>query len=78
MLESAIKLYPNPISATLFLSVPEDVEVSEIQVFNTVGQLVFKRSTYDQSLSFQGLSSGMYFVELNTNRGKVFKKVLKK
>lgn len=78
MLESAIKLYPNPISATLFLSVPGDVEVSEIQVFNTVGQLVFKRSTYDQSLSFQGLSSGMYFVELNTNRGKVFKKVLKK
>lgn len=78
MLESSIKLYPNPISETLYINNPEGFEISKVQVFNTVGQLVLQRSSANQTISFQGLSSGMYFVEINTSKGLVYKKVLKK
>lgn len=74
---SGIQLYPNPVTSSLNIKIPSGVTVESVDVFNTVGQLIVSPSSY-LSIPFQGLSNGMYFVQIKTNQGTVFKKVLKK
>ena len=76
-LELALEIYPNPVGSTLNIKKPDSVIIDNVMVFDTLGKLIADY-TGTQSIAFSSFSSGMYFVQLNTNQGTVFKKVLKK
>lgn len=77
LLGSQLEVYPNPTTNSLFVIKPDDLEIQEIRVFNMLGQLVLQHSDL-QIVPMQNVSNGMYFVQIQTNQGTVFKKVLKK
>ena len=72
--EPGLMLYPNPVNAQLTI---EGVDIEQVDVFNTLGQIVgqYRQNIIDLS-SFE---SGMYFLHISSIGGQVFlEKVIKK
>jgi hypothetical protein len=70
-----IKLYPNPTNGQeITLELTEELEGVTVKVHNTFGQVVTTKSlTYGNSTKIQtnGLSAGVYVVEITSNTGAV-------
>ena len=80
--ENTINIFPNPASGNITIEV---LQVSggewEVSIFDAIGKLVLKAKTALNSLSnkmeiaTQGLTNGMYLVEVKSASIKYFKKV---
>ena len=71
---NSVNLHPNPTSGIVHI---EGVEATEVQVFNTIGQLV-KTIQNTNEVSLEGLPQGVYLLRVTTEDGKVFsEKVVK-
>lgn len=66
--ESEILVYPNPVSAMVFV---EGVEPAVIHVFNLFGQLVRTAENAD-CISVEGLAEGLYLLRIMDAEGKVY------
>ncbi|RXJ52622.1 M1 family aminopeptidase [Gelidibacter gilvus] len=71
-----IVFYPNPVSETLHIKKPELLTVDRIRIYNTLGQLIYT-SVWNPSIDVSMLSTGLFFVELQTNKGSINKSLLK-
>lgn len=73
------RLYPNPVNSVLNIVAKEVVEISSINIYNTLGQLVLvvpnaqNVKTVDVSI----LSSGNYFIKINSDKGTSNTKFIK-
>ena len=73
----AVKAFPNPVNSILQIDLED--EISEINIFNTLGQLVQtekvngSKNTFDVST----LTSGVYFVEVKTETAVGSLKIIK-
>ena len=69
-------VYPIPVNSNLQLHLSTILEFKMATIYNYYGQLVLqsKKTTIDVS----NLSSGVYFLEVETNNGKGVKKIIKK
>jgi len=74
--DSKIKLYPNP--ANDLLNIVSSERIVDIKIFNQVGQMVEFIQTDNKHISVNtsGLLSGMYFVQVNTEKGTQVTKLL--
>ena len=63
-----LKLYPNPSSSILKLSLPNEVNLEKTTFYNTIGQVV-KTSKNDTTWNVNDLSNGIYLLNLETNFG---------
>ncbi|MVO09292.1 DUF4832 domain-containing protein [Flavobacterium sp. TP390] len=70
----AVKVYPNPASATITVSTSE--RIMRMQLFNTVGQRVFVKAN-GNVIDVSFLPTGTYFLHLETQNGKIVKKINK-
>jgi aminopeptidase N len=70
-------VYPNPTSDLLHIEKPERISISEINVYNTLGQLI-SSSNWQHTLDTSSWSSGLLFIQFRTNEGLITKSVLKK
>ena len=75
LLSSAITIYPNPASQYLNVSVTDDLEIKEVSVYNTLGQrlMVSKQDQIDVST----LPSGVYYLSIDTDQGRVNKSLVR-
>jgi len=67
--KSNIKIYPNPANERIFVRLPELCDNVEISVYNYDGKLCRKENKVNNTeseLSLQGLSSGIYIMEIKT------------
>ncbi len=73
-----LKLYPNPVSTVL--NVSNDTEISEVTVFNFLGQKVLNLTpnTLTSSIDMSSLSPSAYIVEIISAGNKATFKVIKK
>jgi uncharacterized delta-60 repeat protein len=64
-------LYPNPTKADLNITAKEAINVKSISVYNTLGQLVLVVANADKvsKIDVSGLTSGNYFVKINSDKG---------
>lgn len=69
-------IYPNPVSETLHIKKPEGLTVERIRIFNMLGQIVYT-SVWNPAMDVSSLSTGLFFVELQTNQGRINKSLLK-
>ena len=72
--DSQIKMYPNP--ANDFIKISGLVDVSKIEIFNTIGEKVFS-AVYNNSESLNlNLSAGIYLVKIISNEKIATKKLV--
>ena len=65
---------PNTVNNHLQLA--SSLELKKVTIYNYYGQLVLQSNT--TTINVSGLSSGVYFIEVETNKGKGVKKIIKK
>jgi len=69
-------VYPNPTSGMLFMN--SKTKISEIEVYNYLGQVVMKSSNKD-TIDMSRLDTGLYFIKIkDVNGDRGIEKVLKK
>ena len=68
-----LKIYPNPVKNSLFLSNIENLIT--LKVFNSLGQLVIE--TDNREINFSDLDNGIYFLQIKTLEGTATRKILK-
>lgn len=73
--EISLEVYPNPVSDQLFIR--SDQSLTRVELYNQQGQRLLLRDVTGQqaSLDVQKLSSGVYFVRIETAKGNITKKI---
>lgn len=67
--------YPNPTTGIFTLNVPS--ETKEINIFNSLGQIVQRKIVNGQTnIDFTLKNSGIYFIQINTDRQTTTKKLI--
>ena len=73
---TALKLYPNPVSQTLYLKIPNNTEESTLTIYDVFGKVViqkFKMNSSD-SVDVSFMASGLYLVSFQSKElSKTFK-----
>jgi len=71
-------LYPNPSNSVVKLQYKNNLNISTIRLFNILGSLVKEFKTSQTDLDISKLPTGVYVLKVNTNKGIISKKILKK
>ncbi|MDR0863524.1 MAG: T9SS type A sorting domain-containing protein [Candidatus Symbiothrix sp.] len=71
---NAISIYPNPTTGKLEIGNGE-LKIQQISIFNMLGRNVL--NTQQTTLDISHLPTGVYFVQIKTEKGRVTKKVVK-
>jgi hypothetical protein len=74
-----ISVYPNPSSADVFIRSGENFPVTEILIFNQLGQTVLTSTpeeSHHASIDLSGFPEGIYFIMLRSGNNIVNKKIL--
>jgi hypothetical protein len=68
---SYFTLYPNPAKSVLNISSKESIELKSISIYNTLGQLVLVVTNADKvsKIDVSSLTSGNYFIKINSDKG---------
>lgn len=69
-------IYPNPASEIVNISLEENINLVKINIYNTLGQLL--KTDKNSNINVSSLSSGTYFFEIITDKGKATKTVIVK
>ncbi|WP_134385214.1 leucine-rich repeat domain-containing protein [Flavobacterium psychrophilum] len=73
-IESALKIYPNPVSEILNIVLQEGLQLEKVNFYNTLGQLI--KTTNHSEINVSSFAKGNYFVEVMTNQGKTTKTII--
>ena len=74
-LERQIVLFPNPTSRIVTVDIPDNVLLKEVRILNNLGQLVSKNNT--PTIDVENLATGMYYLQIETNRGTFNRNLIK-
>lgn len=72
-------IYPNPVNDVLNIETKQTIEVSSICIYNTLGQLVLvvPNAQNLKAVDVSSLSSGNYFIKINSDKGASNTKFIK-
>jgi hypothetical protein len=73
-LSESITVFPNPTVAAIFFKTKENLINEKVSIYNTTGQLVIeKRINSDNSVDLSELSTGIYIIQVSSDKTKSFK-----
>ncbi len=75
-LSKSLQIFPNPTSSSISIQKPDSLEISEIRIFNTIGQLLYQQS-WTPKIDLTTFSTGLFIVQFQTNKGTINKSLLK-
>ncbi|WP_405574578.1 T9SS type A sorting domain-containing protein [Winogradskyella sp. Asnod2-B02-A] len=67
-------LYPNPVKYQFTIQLENNTELKNVTIYNNLGQLVLTSKKY--VIKTSSLTSGLYFIEIQTTKGKGSKKLI--
>ncbi|HWR94492.1 MAG TPA: T9SS type A sorting domain-containing protein [Flavobacterium sp.] len=72
-------LYPNPTTSFINLNLKNNIEVSSINICNTLGQvvLIIPNAKQVRTVDVSALTRGNCFIKLNTNKGSTVAQFIK-
>ncbi|HLT50218.1 MAG TPA: T9SS type A sorting domain-containing protein, partial [Aequorivita sp.] len=70
-------LYPNPSKNILNIQKKSTTEISSVEIYNLLGQVVIAIPSKTEMIDVSSLKAGTYFVKLNSNKGKSYSKFIK-
>ena len=71
------KLYPNPVSGNLLNVRMNDARETTYQIFDMMGKKVLQGDLSSSAIQINGLSSGVYLLQLNDGQKTIVKKFIK-
>ena len=74
--EANIRVFPNPTSE--FLNISADFDIESVQLFNSLGQLVYSNRSYitNQPIALNHLSKGLHVIVINSGSKEYSHKIL--
>lgn len=69
-------IYPNPASESMYVLVDPAVEPKKLKIMNQLGQTVYS-GNYSTTVNVSGLASGVYFIEVQADKGIARKRFVK-
>ena len=74
--ENNFEVYPNPVENVLYINAKENIK--EVNVYNVVGVMMTTVNGQQTTVSvdMNGYKSGIYFVEIKTEKGNLIKKIV--
>jgi hypothetical protein len=72
---SSIKIYPNPAISEFYIS-NQDIRIIEITIYNQFGQAVFTNLKPDLKIDISSLNTGIYLIDLKTDKHRILKKLM--
>ena len=68
---SSFKVFPNPVSNTLYLKLTEQLTASKVEILDINGKLVLKEWVYDNynQIDISNLLNGIYLVNVTDEKG---------
>lgn len=76
-LEAGIRIFPNPVVDNLTIQVSNNIQLQKIELFNTLGQLVFSKTSPAEITTLSRLRNGVYILKITTDKGLLTKTLLK-
>jgi len=73
-----LELYPNPAKDILYLKYNKNLELASIKLYDVLGRLVMTLNGVDDQIEVSHLDSGIFFVEIASDRSRITKKFIKK
>jgi len=73
----SINIFPNPVSDYLLISNSDDLQITNIEIFDISGNLISVFSSDSVVLDVSGLPSGSYFVCFTVSNRKVYRSFIK-
>ncbi len=64
-----VKIYPNPVKSILNISISETQNISKLIIMDGTGKIVHTETTALHSINVENLSSGIYFLQVDSNQG---------
>lgn len=64
-----VTLYPNPANSKLNFKVKKDIDISSVNIYNSLGQLVLVVTNPNEFIDVSELKTGSYFVKIISNLG---------
>jgi len=71
---SKFSLFPNPTKNQFTIQLQQGLELQGVNIYNSLGQFI--KSTNNNVIKTSELSTGIYYVEIITNKGKASKKIV--
>ena len=71
---SQFNLYPNPINNQFIIQLNQGLLLEKVNIYNNLGQFV--HSTDKTTINVSGLSQGVYFVKIITDKGEASKRII--
>ena len=71
---SQFGLYPNPANNQITIGLIKGLTLEKASIYNNLGQFI--QATQKKVIDTSGLSVGLYYVEVVTNKGKATKKIV--
>ena len=74
----SLKVYPNPTQAQVYLTATQNLEIEKVTVYNLQGKSLLSFDKDLETLNVEDLSTGVYLMKIETNRGVINKQLIKK
>jgi photosystem II stability/assembly factor-like uncharacterized protein len=74
---SAVQISPNPAQDKIKITVSNLINVTEMRMLDMNGKVVYESARFKSTINIGEFKSGIYFVELSTEKGKIQKKFVK-
>jgi hypothetical protein len=71
---SKFNLYPNPTKDQFTIELSDNIQLEKVNIYNNLGQFIY--ASEKSIINTSKLSSGIYYVEIETNKGKSTKKLI--
>ncbi|MCC6369490.1 MAG: T9SS type A sorting domain-containing protein [Bacteroidia bacterium] len=72
-----VEVYPNPVINKLQFNLPTDLTIKSLVIYNFMGQKSSQNLNPNAPVNLAPFSPGVYFIEIETNKGTVLKKIIK-
>lgn len=74
---NAINIYPNPANEQIIVNTPTNINLLDYRLSNAIGQSVMiNKFLNENKIDVSELQTGIYFLSINTNKGKITKKIV--
>ncbi|WP_158561227.1 M12 family metallo-peptidase [Emticicia sp. C21] len=72
-----IKIFPNPFSSRMSVTLPSGISLQKLTIYNVSGKRVYESNKADSEYDTSTLPSGVFFIDIQTNKGRALKRVVK-
>ncbi|KAF2519310.1 BspA family leucine-rich repeat surface protein [Flavobacterium salilacus subsp. salilacus] len=72
-----VSIYPNPVNDILYIETKSGVQLEEVTVYNLQGSQLIQQSQDFENINTESLSSGIYILNVQTDKGSIEYKLIK-